>query len=1374
MGKLHNTYIDSACNYIVHALNAPGELMARRHTILNRMLIIMVSIFALVTLIGAASATDYYVATWGDNTAQGNFTHPWQNVSYATQQAVAGDTIYLFNGTWYNETCDFANSGNATHPITLTAYNGTPTMRGDGGVTVMIGIKFYSYTTISHLTMANYTHCIQAQTGANYSTVSDCDLGYTNGTNYGYVVSIAGKNCHYNTIENCSLHDSGWNTVQTIANREPPNGNGVPSTHITVRNCTIYNSTMHNAIDLYGNLQNVTIEDNELYSNPAGCVFTHDRPDYQDNITIRNNYFHDTLSDGIRFCRVSNCDIYNNTFENIPYPTYSMYFSYDSHDIKVTNNSFYNCMSPRAIGGYNFVFDRNYIHTDSGAYMFSYYGSNGTVRNPLGKKQLVVKFGNATADMEFDDGTLFTATFGGALEYTPVRYYPDKSNCSITSVNEDQRTLTATTYNITLRPTYAYLHDVTVDTWDEASDTYRITASSTQRDNPTWVNLTTKSASATYNITRDGEPYTKATTGADGVLRYRYTGTWDGPQTFEFSYASDGADPAPLVTNLRNDAPTQQTVNLLWDCSAPEPDIDYYTIYKNGALLNTTGNKYYSATNLSPDTIYIFNVSATTTAGITGDSVSITVRTAAEDNLPTARAGSDQTVNVNSSVTLDGSASTGDGITSYAWDFDSRNGIQQDATDAIVTHIYTGPGTYIATLTVTDTSGQTDSDTVLITVIEGTTQTTDVSRITNPIVPDGSLSEWAGADTVTFAGSDNTVTVSLTWDTNNLYFGFDVTDTNLQASGTDEADSLHLDDSIEIYLDTNHNGGATMQVDDYHFIINLNGALVDDQGTGSGKNYSWTSHINYAIDLDGTLNDDSDTDNGYVIEVAIPWSDIGDVPVAGDIMGLDLAVNDNDGTAVRYFDWCNLSSWAVPDGWGDATFVGDAPPTITSWSNNITNDSTLTITISESQPVRFTAAADQPITTWTWHINGTDQHHNHDNLTASWNTNGTNTVTVTASNTNGISPAITWTIHVNDITAPPITNLHNDTPTQNSVNLTWDCPAPDVDHYTIHKNSILLTTTRNKHHHATDLLPDTTYIFSVSATDDNGNIGENASITVRTAKATTHGVTISQPANVTTREGVNATYRLTITNTGNVPDKFALTLNNIDSASAALDRTSVTLTAGESGIAILNVTSTTSGTYNVTVTAASSNASSTTGYIMTTVTEGTSPVLSNPSANPTIIPDDTDGIPSWGETSQLNITATDDVGIANVTIDLSPIGGSSAQPMNPIGDNIWSASTSAPAGTLPQTYNLQVTATDTEGKSSSASISLRIVMNGDVNANDAVTIADAMLLTNYVSHPGYTIISESIADVTGDGEVNNGDALLLDNYVADPDQYPLR
>jgi hypothetical protein len=507
MGELHNIYIDSACNYIVRALNTPGELMDGRHTTLKRMLITMASIFALVALMGAASADDYYVATWGDNNAQGDLTHPWQNVSYATQQAVAGDTIHLFDGTWYCEQVSFANSGNATHSVNMVAYNGTPILDASA-LTKEISFGNNDYILVDGLKTINYAWIHPG----SHIHISNCEIDL--GENRSFVISD--PDSHYNTIENCTLYDSGWNTIQLMANREPPNGNGIPTTHITVRNCTIYNSTAHNAIDLYGNFQNVTIEDNELYANPAGCIYEHDAPDHREYVTIRDNYFHDTQSSAINIGANSYYEIYNNTFENIPSHNV-MYLYCNAHDYEIYNNSFYNCLSPRTIGGYNFVFDRNYIHTDSGVPTFS-YGSNGTVRNPLGKKQLIVKFYNATADMEFDDGTVFTATFGGASEYTSVRYYPDKSNCSITALDGGQHTLTPTTYDVTLRPTDAYLKDVSVNhVSDVADDRTNVSMDSSVSSNPTWINATMQNFSHTYKVYVDGGYVTQVVSDANKI-----------------------------------------------------------------------------------------------------------------------------------------------------------------------------------------------------------------------------------------------------------------------------------------------------------------------------------------------------------------------------------------------------------------------------------------------------------------------------------------------------------------------------------------------------------------------------------------------------------------------------------------------------------------------------------------------------------------------------------------------------------------------------------------------------------------------------------------------------------------------------------------
>ena len=166
------------------------------------------------------------------------------------------------------------------------------------------------------------------------------------------------------------------------------------------------------------------------------------------------------------------------------------------------------------------------------------------------------------------------------------------------------------------------------------------------------------------------------------------------------------------------------------------------------------------------------------------------------------------------------------------------------------------------------------------------------------------------------------------------------------------------------------------------------------------------------------------------------------------------------------------------------------------------------------------------------------------------------------------------------------------------------------------------------------------------------------------------------------------------------------------------------------------------------------------------------PIVTDPFSSQAI-PDDTDNDPQWGEIATLNVTVTDNTGVAGVTINLSAVGGSPIQPMSNTAGNNWSVTTNASAGTAPQTYYLQVNATDIYGNSNiSVSIPLIVVKNGDITGNGALNIVDAMLLANYVSYPyhdpPYVISSPFVADVTGNGMINIVDAMLLANYVSYP------
>jgi len=100
------------------------------------------------------------------------------------------------------------------------------------------------------------------------------------------------------------------------------------------------------------------------------------------------------------------------------------------------------------------------------------------------------------------------------------------------------------------------------------------------------------------------------------------------------------------------------------------------------------------------------------------------------------------------------------------------------------------------------------------------------------------------------------------------------------------------------------------------------------------------------------------------------------------------------------------------------------------------------------------------------------------------------------------------------------------------------------------------------------------------------------------------------------------------------------------------------------------------------------------------------PVVTDPSVNPSSIPAD------GTTTSQLNVTVTDNVGVASVTVNLSALGGSATRVMTNIpGTDIYTVITTATVGTAPDTYLLTVNATDGAGNyNDTVSIELEVTL----------------------------------------------------------------
>ncbi len=185
----------------------------------------------------------------------------------------------------------------------------------------------------------------------------------------------------------------------------------------------------------------------------------------------------------------------------------------------------------------------------------------------------------------------------------------------------------------------------------------------------------------------------------------------------------------------------------------------------------------------------------------------------------------------------------------------------------------------------------------------------------SPVI-DGDLAEYTGADSVSVspATGGNTMTVRALWNTDALYLAYEVSDTDLNAPWTLRDNELSLNDSVEWAIDSlNNNGGSGdpdlpyMLPDDYlGFITVRSPGRYDSRGTPSGiPTSSWDGSWQSAVQYNGTLNDNSDADDGYTVEVKIPWNVIGYIsaPSTDTNVGIGFLLNDKDASSSANAMW---------------------------------------------------------------------------------------------------------------------------------------------------------------------------------------------------------------------------------------------------------------------------------------------------------------------------------------------------------------------------------------------------------------------------------------------------------------------------------------
>lgn len=228
---------------------------------------------------------------------------------------------------------------------------------------------------------------------------------------------------------------------------------------------------------------------------------------------------------------------------------------------------------------------------------------------------------------------------------------------------------------------------------------------------------------------------------------------------------------------------------------------------------------------------------------------------------------------------------------------------------------------------------------------------------------DGKSDEWADVPYKTFSTPSkgknrrNVTQIALAWDGYALYAYFTVRDRHLIALPKDKlpieglvkpvpidttgrtipVDTLaylYLNDSVELYVHTKGEPTSTFSSSDYQLVTDLLGRTVVLRGNPVP---ALDAQLPKIVDQDvvyyvksiasGSANMNDDEDDGYVVEMMVPWASLG-LLEAKSWMHIRLLAgnNDNDGEGLDIIKsaWCGVENQDAAANWTDVKLVGQA------------------------------------------------------------------------------------------------------------------------------------------------------------------------------------------------------------------------------------------------------------------------------------------------------------------------------------------------------------------------------------------------------------------------------------------------------------------
>ena len=205
----------------------------------------------------------YYVAKDGSDGNPGTEALPWLTISHAAQTLVAGDTVYVKNGTYYENVSIIINSGSAKKPITFANYPGqSPIIDGtnltDPGYETGLVFISQAYIIVEGFEIRN------SPKGPNFSGVYNYQ-GHHNIFRKLKIHGISHSGIKLQSAAASEIVIDGCEIFDTNRSLQDETISLMPASNVEIENCIIHDSPKE-GINCKDGSQGVSIHDNEIYN----------------------------------------------------------------------------------------------------------------------------------------------------------------------------------------------------------------------------------------------------------------------------------------------------------------------------------------------------------------------------------------------------------------------------------------------------------------------------------------------------------------------------------------------------------------------------------------------------------------------------------------------------------------------------------------------------------------------------------------------------------------------------------------------------------------------------------------------------------------------------------------------------------------------------------------------------------------------------------------------------------------------------------------------------------------------------------------------------------------------------------------------------